>query len=194
MSRSAGFGRRSRGVCTAPSATTWLRICGVELAEQRLGQRAGGDPGRGLAGAGPLQDVAGVVEAVLLHPDEVGVAGPGLAQRALGGAGRRGHLVLPFPAHSVLWITTATGRAEGAAVADPAEELDPVLLEAHAGPAAEPETAAGQLGGDVLDGDGQARGEAFHDDDERRTVRLPRGQEAKHRGLLGFGARVDDSR
>ena len=30
--------------------------------------------------------------------------------------------------------------------------------------------------------------------DERRTVRLPRGQEAKHAGLLGFGAPVDDSR
>ena len=31
-----------------------------ELVEQPPGQRAGGDPGRGLPGAGPLEDVAGI--------------------------------------------------------------------------------------------------------------------------------------
>ena len=57
-----------------------------------------------------------------------------------------------FPvAHSVLWITIATGRAERAAVADAAEELDVVVLEAHARPAAVAEAAARQLVGDVVD-------------------------------------------
>ena len=46
----------------------------VELGEQQLRQRARGDARRGLARARPLQHVAGVVEAVLLHADEVGVA------------------------------------------------------------------------------------------------------------------------
>ena len=39
------------------------------------GEGAGGDARRGLAGAGPLEDVAGVVEAVLEEAGEVGVAG-----------------------------------------------------------------------------------------------------------------------
>ena len=36
-------------------------------------------------------------------------------------------------------------------MAHPAEELDVVALEAHAGAAAEPEAAAGQLGADLVD-------------------------------------------
>ena len=46
-----------------------------EGGEERLGHRARRDPRRGLAGARPFEHVAGVVEAVLLHPDQVGVAG-----------------------------------------------------------------------------------------------------------------------
>ena len=62
---------------------------GADLGQEQLGEGAGGDAGRGLAGAGPLEHVAGVVEAVLLHADEVGVAGAGLVEGLLGGARRR---------------------------------------------------------------------------------------------------------
>ena len=48
-----------------------------ELVEQPLGQRAGGDPRRGLARAGALQDVAGVEPVVLEDAGQVGVAGAG---------------------------------------------------------------------------------------------------------------------
>jgi hypothetical protein len=52
-------------------------------AQERLGHRAERDPGRGLAGAGALEHRAGVVEAVLLHADEVGVPGRGRVSGAL---------------------------------------------------------------------------------------------------------------
>ena len=50
----------------------------AELVEQPLGERAGRHPGGGLAGAGPLQDVAGVDPVVLEHADQVGVARAGV--------------------------------------------------------------------------------------------------------------------
>ena len=49
------------------------------------------------------------------------------------------------------------------------------------GPAAVAEAAAGQLGLDVLDGDGQAGGQALDDDHERLAVRLAGGEVAQHR-------------
>ncbi len=48
-----------------------------ERAQERLGDRAAGHPCRGLAGAGALEHVAHIAEAVLLGADEVGVTGPG---------------------------------------------------------------------------------------------------------------------
>ena len=65
-------------------------------------------------------------------------------------------------------------------MADAAEQRDLVLLEAHPGPAAVAEAAAGQLGRDVFDRDLRARGQALDDDDERLAVRLAGGQEAQH--------------
>ena len=162
---------------------------GAELGEQQLGQRAGGDAGRGLAGAGALEHVAGVVEAVLLHADEVGVAGPGLAERLLGGARRGRHLLLPLRPLGVV-DHDRDRRPEGATVAHAAEELDVVALEAHAGAAAEPEAAAGELVADLLDGDGQARGQALDHHRERGAVGLTGGQVAQHPDDL----RGDDSR
>src|SRR4029453_15087077 len=48
------------------------------------------------------------------------------------------------------------GRPEGAAVAQPAQHLQPVLLEAHALAAAVAETPSGQLAGDLVAGQGHA--------------------------------------
>ena len=58
--------------------------------EEGRGDRAQRDPGGGLAGAGALEDRPGVVEAVLLHADEVGVAGPRPGERGV--AGQAGEL------------------------------------------------------------------------------------------------------
>jgi hypothetical protein len=48
----------------------------AELLEKSPADGADGHAGRGLAGGGALQDVTGVVEAVLHSAGEIGVAGP----------------------------------------------------------------------------------------------------------------------
>src|SRR5262249_1541663 len=148
----------------------------------QLGQRAGGDAGRGLAGAGPFEDVAGVGEAVLLHAGEVGVARTHLGQRRLRLARRRVHLGVPLVAAEPLGVLglDRDGRAGGATVAAAADQRQLVDLEALPGTAPVAEAAAGQLGLDVLDGDGEPGREALDDDHEPLPVRLARGQVAQH--------------
>ena len=156
----------------------------AELGQQRLGERAGGDARRGLAGAGALEHVAGVVEAVLLHAGEVGVAGPGLGQRLLRWRPARATSPRTHFGHSVLPISIATGEPSVRPWRTPAEEPDLVLLEPHPGPAAVAEAAAGQLGADVFDRDRQPGGQALDDDDERLAVGLAGGQEAQHPSMV----------
>ena len=76
------------------------------LAQERPRDGAGGDPGRGLAGAGPLEHRAGVVEAVLEHAGVVGVAGPRPGQRRVAGdvqrrPGRPGRRPSRFPTWAI---------------------------------------------------------------------------------------------
>ena len=194
--RSPATGRRDGSVRTGPS---WIDVgadLGAEGGEQLLGHRAGGDPGRGLAGRGPLEHVAGVVEVVLLHAGEVGVAGPGRGQGLLGGAGVGRHLLGPLAGRAVpLAVGDLDGdrRPEGAAVADAGDQGDLVGLEAHAGAPAVAEAAPGQLVGDVLDGELEARGHALEDDDEGLAVGFTGGQVAQHRtNLPGHQAPLGD--
>ena len=167
----------------------------AELGEQHLGQGAGGDAGRGLPGAGPLEHVAGVGEAVLLHPGEVGVAGADLGQRRFVAPGRRRHLRVPLVAAEPLGVLDLDGhrRPERAPVADAAEQRQLVDLEALARAAAVAEAAAGQLGLDVLDRDGQPGGQALDDHHERLPVRLAGGEEAQH-GRDGYWRPPPESR
>ena len=86
------------------------------LVQERLGHRAERDPGRGLPGAGPLQHRPRVVEAVLLHADQVGVPGPRPGQRRVAGqpvelSAGTGSAPITFShfGHSVLPIRIATG-------------------------------------------------------------------------------------
>ena len=65
-------------------------------------------------------------------------------------------------------------------MAHTAEELDVVALEAHAGPAPEPEPAARQLVADLLHRDGEARGQAFDHHGECGAVGLTGRQESQH--------------
>ena len=154
----------------------------AELGEQQLGERAGGDAGRRLPGAGPLEHVTGVGEAVLLHAREVGVAGADLGQRGLRGAGRGVHLLVPLVAAEPLGVLDLDGhrRAERAAVADAADEGQLVDLEALARAAAVAEAPAGQLGLDVLDRHGEPGGQALDDDHEPLPVRFAGGEVAEH--------------
>ncbi len=63
---------------------------------------------------------------------------------------------------------------------DPAEQLDVVALEAHPRPTAEAQAPAGELGADLVDGDGEAGREPFDHDHQGRAVRFPGSQVAQH--------------
>jgi len=58
------------------------------LLEEVAGDPAERDPGRGLTRRGALEDRAGVLEVVLLHAGQVGVAGSGSGERGVAGQGR----------------------------------------------------------------------------------------------------------
>jgi len=70
-------GADRHGVRDEPDAVGLLEEAGSDLAE--------GDARSGLAGGGALEDRAGVVEGVLLHPDEIGVTGARSSERAVAG-------------------------------------------------------------------------------------------------------------
>ena len=156
----------------------------ADAPQQQLGQSAGGHPGGGLARRRPLERVAGVVVPVLLHGGQVGVAGPRGGEALARLAGSRGHLLLPLRPLGVRHLDQHR-TAQRAAVPDAADEVQLVALEPLARPAAVAEAPAGELGGDVVDRDGQTRGQALDDHAEGLAVRLARGQVAQH----GRGAR-----
>ena len=65
-------------------------------------------------------------------------------------------------------------------MADAAEELDVVALEAHPRAAAEAEAPAGELRADLVDDDGKAGRKPLDHDHQGRAVRLPGSQVAQH--------------
>ena len=155
----------------------------AEPGQQGLGQASRRDPGRGLAGRGPLEDVAGVVEPVLLHAGQIGVARTRLGEDLGRRPGVRGHLLLPLGPLGVGDLDGHRG-AQGPAVADPADERDLVGLEPHPGPAAVAEAAPGELAGDLRCRDRQPGRQALDDHHEGLAVGLSRGEEPEHRANL----------
>ena len=150
-----------------------------EVGEEQLGQGPGRHPGRRLPGRGPLEDVAGVVEAVLQHPGQVGVAGTGLGEHRRRATGLGRHLLGPLRPLRV-GDHDGHGRAQGPAVADAADQGDLVGLEAHAGTTAVAEPPSAQLVGDVGGLDRQAGRQPLDGDDQGAAVRLAGGEKAQH--------------
>ena len=162
----------------------------AELVEQPLGEGARGDPRRGLAGAGALQDVAGVEPVVLEHAGEVGVAGTRSADAAAAQLARLGRLVRHhvFPVGPV-----AVGdqhrhrRAERLAGADAREPLDGIALDLHARAPAVALHPAGEVPVHRTGVHRKSGGKAFDDGDEGLPVRLAGGGEAEVHGLSKSG-------
>ncbi len=149
-----------------------------DLAQELAGDGACGDPRGGLACTGALENGPGVVEAVLEHAGEVGVTGTGPRQRRvagtlavqLGGVDRvGGHHGLPLGPLAVADLD-GDRAAERAAVPNPGQNGDLILLELHPGAPAVAQPAAGQLGGDVLGGDPHAGDHAFDHGYQRAAV------------------------
>ena len=148
----------------------------AELLQQPQGDCASGDAGGGLAGAGPFQHVAHVVEAVFHRAGQVGVAGAqaghALAAGALrlapgfkigGGAHRHGL----FPVGPVAVFDGHTdGAAQRRAVAHAGDDVRPVLLDEHTPAAPVPLLSAGQVDADIVLVNGQPGRHALDDDDQ----------------------------
>src|SRR3989304_7077389 len=127
----------------------------VSPASRAAAGGARGDAGGRLAGGGALQDVAGVVEAVLHRPGDIGMAGAE--------AGNPFHLTLKrLRLHylaPVLPVVVADeqgqGATQGEAVADAAGDLGVVLLDLLSLGAAVAAPAATEVALHVLLGQGQ---------------------------------------
>ena len=159
----------------------------AQLGQEGLGQGAGRHAGGRLPGGGPLEDVTGVVEAILLHAraGRRGRAGAGSAASRYGPG--PGDISCSHFGHSVLPISMATGDPRVRPCRTPAIRVRRVLLEAHPRPAAESEAAPGQFGLDLVHGDGEAGGQTFEDDDEALPVGFAGGEEAQHGPMLPSG-------
>ncbi len=154
----------------------------AERGEEAAGDRAGGDPGRGLTGAGALEHVADVGVAVFLGADEVGVPGPRQVDLVgLEPLDRPGiHPLLPV---GVVAVGDEDGdrAAEGAAVAHAGADLDGVGLDPHPPAAAVAELAPGHVAVERLAVELEPGRHALDDRHEPRPVRLPRGGETERR-------------
>ena len=186
----AAAGERGPARPTRPIRTTWETTAMPELGEERLRDAADRDARRRLARARALQDVADVVEAVLLRAHEVRVPRPGPGELLA-------RVDRPLHAHqlAVLRLELRVGdrdgdrRAQGPAVPDAGEDLEPVGLEPlpPAAPVAVP--AACELLGELLRGDRHAGGHALEDGDERLPVGLPGREHPQHGLIIGTGTR-----
>jgi hypothetical protein len=161
------------------------------LLEEVRGDGPERDARRGLPRRGPLEDRAGVVEAVLAHADEVGVPWARTGERGVACPFERGGVLDRVGGHDVHPLgPLAVGdldrhrSALAEAVAHATEDPDLVLLERHPGAATVPQPPPGESALDVGGGHGDAGGQTLQDADERGTVRLPRGQPAQHGAIL----------
>src|ERR671921_182415 len=130
--RLVGLGRLQGGALLGvggrPDSVDRACYLDPEPGEELLGNPAGRHPRGSLAGAGSFQDVAQVVEIVLLHPGEIGVTGTGQRdpiRRILDRV--RGHTMFPVGV-VVVADEHGDGRAQGVPVAHPAQKLDLVPL------------------------------------------------------------------
>ena len=192
---SSAPGTRPAGAVTPPSPTTCETIRARRPARGSCWPPGRGRPGPRSRGRRRAPGSAGLVEVVLLHADQVGVAGPGPGQRRVAGqlvqlglvdrVGR--HDLLPLGPLGVAHLDRDRS-AHGLAVPDAAEDRDLVLLELHPGAAAVAEPAPGQGVGDVVGGDRDVGGQALEDRDQGRAVGLARGEPTQHARSLSSPA------
>ena len=157
-------------------------LCSDGLCEEPPGQLAHGHPGGRLPSACPLQNGSRVVVAILLHPGQVRVPGPGPRQRLATRLPREVALRHGIRRHDRFPLRTFSVRdrdrdrsAKRAAVPDAAGDLDLVLLELHPRTPAVTGPAACQRDGDVRGGYLDAGGHSLADGHQGPAMGLPGG-------------------
>ena len=106
----SGFGRRIRRRPRQDAAQRddVAADLDAEFVQQAPGERAGSDPRGRFPGAGPLEDVPGVLPVVLEHPDQVGVPRTGPADLPPALVAGRG---LRPPSRPASWPSRGSGSA-----------------------------------------------------------------------------------
>src|SRR5690625_1157151 len=125
------------------------------------------DSRRSLPRRGTLKNIAGIIDAVLLHPDQISVAGARTCQRCIACASKfrfidrvGGHDLFPLRPLGVTDLD-GDGRTHRHAVADSANYPHLVLFECHAGTTAVPEATARKYFLYLARGYGNPRGDSF---------------------------------
>ena len=161
------------------------------VVQERLGDRPESDPRGGLPRRGALEDRAGLVEAVLLHPGEVGVPGARAGQRGVAGLRGQDVGVDRVRRHDLdplrpLAVADLDGHraAHRAPMSDAADHADLVGLELHPGATTDAEAPALELTGDVGGRDRDIGRHALEHADKGLAVRLAGGQPSKHCPIL----------
>ena len=152
-----------------------------QLGQERLAARPDRDPGGGLPRAGALQDVAHVVEPVLLHAHQVRVPGPRTGQTRVG-------ILRALDRHEVRVLRLELDvrdrdrhrRPEALPVAHARQDLEPVRLEALPAASSVAVAASRELPGDLLRDDAHAGREALQDRDQRLPVRFAGREHPQH--------------
>ena len=154
-----------------------------ELGQELLDYGADGHPGRGFAGAGAFEDVAGVGQVVFDGSGEIGVAGAGarngLVLRRVAGFDRHGFgPVLPIGVGD----DHGDGGADGVALAHSGDNGDAIRLDLHASAAAVTLLPPPEFMIDRIQRDGYAGRESCEGRHEALAVGLPSRFKAKHVG------------
>ena len=163
------------------------RDTNTEASEQQAGQRASGDAGRGLSGAGALEDVADIAVPVLDRTGQVRMSRPRPRDgRTVLGAGRAFRLLRLdvhrlLPVHPVA-VANQQGdrRARGDAMADARKDLGAIALDLHPPAPAVAALTTTKLQVEGIDIELQARGHTVNGDDQRLPVRLASGEKSQH--------------
>ena len=160
----------------------------AELLQERGRDGAEGYAGGGFPGAGPLQHGPGLIEAVLLHAGEVGVAGPGAGQRGVARLVGEDLRVDRVGRHDLLPLgpfRVADLDGHGAALRDPvpdaAQDGHDVLFELHPGTAAVAQAASRQGLADPGAGELNTGGHAFNNSDQCRAMGFSGSQPTQHK-------------
>jgi hypothetical protein len=170
----------------------------LDLAQERLRDRARSDEHRGVSRARALERVTRVLEAVLQRAGEVGVAGPRQSHR-LRSLSRRLSFRRPgaHPPRPVLVVAVLHDErersSERAAVAETGEDLDSVLLDLLPWTSSVALLAPPQVGVDRLPVDHEAGRQSGHDRNECGPVRLAGRDDGERHGAERTAFRITSS-